>query len=137
MSDDSSDSPNDACRTGIGPESFGFTSKDGSYTGPNDQITCEQKCFNARHGFYPRSSAYIHRPEVLESNFYAWRVTGDVKYLERAKHAVESFNKHLQVSGGYAGLWNVDSVSGNKIDDTESFWFAETLKYLCVVLPKS
>jgi mannosyl-oligosaccharide alpha-1,2-mannosidase len=71
------------------------------------------------------------RPEVLESNFYAWRATGDVKYLDRATQAVRSFKKYLKTpSGGYAGLWDVNSVVSDRIDDQESFWFAEVLKYL-------
>lgn len=89
-----------------------------------------QLASNVLHGFYPRSSAYIHRPEVLESNFYAWRVTGEQKYLDRAVSAVKSFKKYLQVSGGYAGLYDVNDPLKGRVDDTESFWFAETLKYL-------
>jgi len=72
---------------------------------------------------------------VLESNFYAWRVTGDPKYLDRAKKAAENFREHLRVTGGgYAGLWDVDDVKRGQIDDTESFWYAEVLKYLYVSL---
>lgn len=72
------------------------------------------------------ASDYILRPEVLESNFYAWRSTGDTKYLDRAASAVESLKKYLpQPSGGYAGLNDVDDPSAGFIDDQESFWFAE------------
>ena len=72
---------------------------------------------------------------MLESNFYAWRVTGDPKYLDRAKKAAENFREHLRVTGGgYAGLWDVDDVKRGQIDDTESFWYAEVLKYLYVSL---
>ncbi|KAF8230305.1 hypothetical protein L208DRAFT_126379 [Tricholoma matsutake] len=52
--------------TGIGPES------------PT------QLAFNRKNDFCITSSVYILRPEVLESNFYAFRVTGDTKYLNRA-----------------------------------------------------
>ena len=108
----------------------GFITEEGSYTGPSDTITDEQLDFYNKTGFYPRSTAYIHRPEVLESNFYAWRVTGDTKYLERALSAVRSFNKYLRIPSGYPGVWNVNQPGGGLIDDMESFWFAETLKYL-------
>jgi mannosyl-oligosaccharide alpha-1,2-mannosidase len=116
--------------TGIGPEAFAFISNDGNYTG--SAITAAQQAFYDKHGFYINSGApyYILRPEVLESNFYAWRTTGDVKYLSRAASAVQSFNKYLKTKTGYAGLENVDDVSKGQIDDTESFWFAEVLKYL-------
>jgi mannosyl-oligosaccharide alpha-1,2-mannosidase len=68
---------------------------------------------------------------VLESNFYAYRATGDVKYQQRAQAALASFNRVLKVNNAYAGINNVNSRSGGGfIDDTESFFFAEVLKYL-------
>jgi mannosyl-oligosaccharide alpha-1,2-mannosidase len=92
--------------------------------------SADQLSFYLDHGFYITSSYYILRPEVLESNFYAWRVTGDEKYLSRAEAAVASFRKHLRVDeGGYVGLFDVMDPS-RKVDDTESFWYAEVLKYL-------
>ena len=122
-------------RTGIGPEIFAFSSADGDYTGGSPP-TPAQTAFYKEHGFYITAPDYILRPEVLESNFYAWRVTGDSKYVVRAAQAMESFKKYLQVeSKGYAGIYNVtDNGSSGEaramVDDTESFWFAEVLKYL-------
>jgi mannosyl-oligosaccharide alpha-1,2-mannosidase len=69
---------------------------------------------------------------VLESNFHAWRVTGDTKYLDRAAGAIASFNKYLPATVAFAGLNDVNSANGGLIDDMESFWFAEVLKYLYV-----
>ncbi|KAJ6588148.1 glycoside hydrolase family 47 protein [Mycena capillaripes] len=115
--------------TGIGPEAFAFISSDGSYTGGNG-ISASQRAFYNQHGYYITSSSYIMRPEVLESNMHAWRVTGDTKYLDRAASAIDSFNKFLPATVAFAGLNNVNSVNGGLIDDMESFWFAEVLKYL-------
>ncbi|KAF6757956.1 glycoside hydrolase [Ephemerocybe angulata] len=123
--------------TGIGPDSFGFISEDGSFTGPGDVISDEQLAFNNKTGFYPRGAAYVLRPEVLESNFYAWRATGDTKYLDRAVSAYKSFNTYLRFSSGFAGLGDVNQPLGGYIDDTESFWFAETLKYLYLTFDDS
>lgn len=68
---------------------------------------------------------------MLESNFYAYRVTGDTKYLDRAAFAVARFNEWLATpDGGFVGLVDVNNPGGDKVDDTESFWFAEVLKYL-------
>ncbi|EJD51241.1 seven-hairpin glycosidase [Auricularia subglabra TFB-10046 SS5] len=115
--------------TGIGPEGFAFIGKDGNYTGRD--ITPEQIAFNDKHGFYIRSSAYILRPEVMESNFYAWRATGNTKYLDNAAAFVKQLQARLrQKNGGYAGINNVDDVNTSFIDDTESFFFAEVVKYL-------
>ncbi|KAI3600436.1 glycoside hydrolase family 47 protein [Moniliophthora roreri] len=116
--------------TGIGPEGFAFISQDSLST--LDAISPEQKAFNAQHGFFITSSGYILRPEVLESNFYAWRATGNELYLDRAARAIISFNKYLNVgtSGGFSGLKDANNFSAGRDDHTESFWFAEVLKYL-------
>ncbi|KAI3600439.1 glycoside hydrolase family 47 protein [Moniliophthora roreri] len=118
--------------TGIGPEVFRYFTTNRTDPSNAREITREQSAFNAKHGFYITAADYILRPEVLESNFYGWRVTGDPKYLDRAASAVKSFNTYLvaKQSGGYAGLNDVDNPKQGQIDDTESFWFAEVLKYL-------
>ena len=116
-------------RTGIGPELFAYVSSDGNFTGGNPP-SVDQEAFYNQHGYYITTSDYIQRPEFLESNFYAYRVTGDNKYLERAESAINSFNRFLQTPTGYAGLNDVNDVASTLIDDTQSFWFAEVLKYL-------
>ncbi|KAF8889712.1 glycoside hydrolase family 47 protein [Infundibulicybe gibba] len=115
--------------TGIGPETFSFISADGDFTGGGDPSP-DQLAFNAKHGFYITTPDYILRPEVLESNFYAFRATGDTKYLDRAASAVNSFNTFLRTKTGFVGLDDVNNKNSTLIDDTESFWFAEVLKYL-------
>ncbi|KAG6919821.1 hypothetical protein DXG01_000326 [Tephrocybe rancida] len=116
--------------TGIGPEAFAFVSDDGGYTGSKDPITDEQEWFNLEHGFYITAADYILRPEVLESNFYAWRITGNTKYLTNAESAIKAFDRYLSVNGAYSGIWDVNNRDSERIDDMESFWFAEVLKYL-------
>jgi len=116
--------------TGIGMEQFGYFSSDGNFTGATP--TADDLAFYAEHGFflYPGAEYYLMRPEVLESNFYAWRVTGDTKYLDRASSAIASFSKWLKAPAGFAGIWNTNESDSGFIDDMESFWFAEVLKYL-------
>ncbi|KAF4583556.1 maturation of Asn-linked oligosaccharides protein [Pleurotus pulmonarius] len=116
--------------TGIGPETFAYISDDGSFTGSSNSPSAAQLAFNAQHGFYITGADYILRPEVLESNFYAWRATGDTKYLDNAAAAIDSFNKFLPATVGFAGINDVNNPNSTKIDDTQSFWFAEVLKYL-------
>jgi len=115
-------------QTGIGPEAFEFIAADGI----NSEPDTAQLDFYNEHGFWITTSDYIQRPEVLESNFYAWRATGDTKYLDRAASAIESFQNFLVASetNGYAGLNDVNNIAAGLQDDTESFWFAEVLKYL-------
>ncbi|KAJ3988366.1 glycoside hydrolase family 47 protein [Lentinula detonsa] len=119
--------------TGIGPETFAFIAQDGTFSQP----TAQELAFYQEHGFWITSttlgpSDYIQRPEVLESNFYAWRATGDTKYLDRAASAITSFQKFLvaKETNGFAGLNDVNDFNAGLEDDTESFWFAEVLKYL-------
>ncbi|KAG6901598.1 hypothetical protein C0995_010159 [Termitomyces sp. Mi166 len=121
--------------TGIGPEGFAYVSEDGGYIG-DETLTAEQLEFNAQHGFYPTASYYILRPEVLESNFYAWRTTGDPKFIARAASALDSFTRYLSFDQTYSGIWNVNNKNSKRINDMESFWFAEVLKYLTFDDPK-
>jgi mannosyl-oligosaccharide alpha-1,2-mannosidase len=68
------------------------------------------------------------RPEVMESNFIAWRVTGDRKYYDRAVETYKAFQTHLRAPVGYAGIKDIRELNSEKIDDCESFWYAEVLK---------
>lgn len=124
--------------TGIGPESFAYISSDGNYTG-NGAPTPQQLAFYKKHGFYISTGGtdYILRPEVLESNFYAWRVSGKTKYLDNAVAAIASFNKYLPATVAFSGISDVTSADSPKYDDMASFWFAEVLKYLWVDFPSS
>ncbi|EPT00562.1 hypothetical protein FOMPIDRAFT_59833 [Fomitopsis schrenkii] len=116
--------------TGIGPEVFAYFSSDGNYTGSSPSNG--DLAFYNRNGFFvqPGGSDYYLRPEVLESNFYAWRITGDPKYVQRAADAVDAFLTYLPTTVAYAGINDVDSTDSTFIDDMQSFWFAEVLKYL-------
>ena len=116
-------------RTGIGPEAFAYFSSDGNYTGSTPSTA--QCAFYNQHGFFITTSYYYMRPEVLESNFYAYRLTGDVKYFNRAAAAVQSIETFLKTpTVAYAPINDVDATDSDFIDDMESFWFAEVLKYL-------
>ncbi|KAF8551640.1 glycoside hydrolase family 47 protein [Imleria badia] len=115
--------------TGIGPEEFAYISSDGNYTGGSPP-TADQIQFYNEHGYYITVSDYILRPEVLESNFYAWRATGNTKYLDNAASAIQSFQKYLPTTVAYTGINDVNNATSSKIDDMESFWFGEVLKYL-------
>lgn len=126
--------------TGIGPEAFAYFSNKGNIT--EQTVTPDDLAFYNEHGFFIQSGAsyYLQRPEVLESNFYAWRVTGDTKYLDRAASAIGSFQKFLTDPGiaGFAPIQDVTNTNKTPdtnyyMDDTQSFWFAEVLKYLCVI----
>ena len=73
---------------------------------------------------------YILRPEAAESFFILHQLTGKSMYREWGWTMFQSFEKHLRVEHGYAALRDVRSASSGYLDRMESFWIAETLKYL-------
>jgi len=119
-------------RTGVGPESFGYAGPQWQFTNPIDPSEDDRAFYN-KTGFYIRNGEYYLRPEVLESNFYAYRVTGDSKYLVRAEQALDNYIKYVMIhpNNGPAALEDVNnSTTPYRLDESESFWYAETLKYL-------
>ena len=81
--------------------------------------------------FEVTSPYYILRPENIESAFYLYRKTKDSKYLEMGKTFFDSIDKYCKVDEGYTALKNV--MSKQKMDSMQSFFLAETLKYLYLI----
>lgn len=73
---------------------------------------------------------YILRPEVVESYFVMWRLTHDTKYREWGWEVVRALEEHCRVHDGYSGIKNVYACQVEKDDVMQSFFPAETLKYL-------
>ena len=70
---------------------------------------------------------YPLRPEIVESTWYLYRLTGDPRYRAMGQQLFEDFVRHCRTRDGYAALDSV--VTMKKADDMESFLFAETFKY--------
>lgn len=66
----------------------------------------------------------LQRPETVESLFYMWRITGDVKYREWGWEMFKSFMNHTAVpeGGGFSSLSNANKVPPVMRDNMESFW---------------
>lgn len=71
--------------------------------------------------------AYHLRPEIVESTYYLYTLTGDEKYQQMGKTFWEDFVKYCRTEAGYAVLKSV--VTKEKEDRMHSFLFAETFKY--------
>ena len=74
------------------------------------------------------SPQYPLRPEIIESAYYLYHYTRDEKYLEMGKTFLDDLVKYCRTDDGFAELKNV--VTKEKDDNMESFFLAETLKYL-------
>ncbi len=71
------------------------------------------------------------RPETVESLFVLWRVTGQEKYREWGWQIFQAFERHCRVSGGgYSSIKDVTMMPARHSGKMESFFTAETLKYL-------
>lgn len=104
-----------------------------------DAKALEASCYKMWHTFgiepevidYSNMTAvvkdYVLRPENLESAYYLYHYTHNPVYLERAKDMFDSIVKYCRTPAGFASLKNVETKE--KMDDMESFFLAETLKY--------
>lgn len=102
--------------------------------------------FGLGGGFAPNPDAKhsLLRPETVESLFILHRLTGKAYYREAGWRIFTALERHARVqSGGYANLHNADYPlspeqqagqwspgKANQDDKMESFFTAETLKYL-------
>lgn len=74
------------------------------------------------------------RPEVLETWYYAYRATKDPKYPEWAWSAFQAINRVCKTETGFSAISNVNAPDGGeKLDQQESFVFAEVLKYIYLI----
>jgi len=110
-------------------------------------LSPEDVVFDENDEMVSGSNEYMLRPEVIESLFYLWRFTHDELYRDKAWQIFQSIVTHCRVpTGGYSGLRNVLTLKGEDAlqydkmsqvsgdakytNNMESFWIAETLKYL-------
>ncbi len=71
---------------------------------------------------------YALRPEIIESAYYLFYFTKDLRYVEMGKKFFQDLRKYCRTGGGYAALKSVQTKE--KKDRMESYFLAETLKYL-------
>ncbi|CAF0851292.1 unnamed protein product [Adineta steineri] len=102
--------------TGLGPEGFHF-----------ERVDVEAKSLRDNEKYY------ILRPEAIEAWFYLWRSTHDQIYRDWAWDALISIEKYCRVEGGYSGIRDVYAETVSHDDVQQSFFIAETLKYLLLI----
>lgn len=102
-----------------------------------------------------REPKYILRPEALESVFIMYRITGDVQYQDAAWKMFQAIEAATATEFGNSAIRDVtvDPARVKKEDSmevrmliilsrkfanfTQSFWMAETLKYLYLIFSPS
>jgi len=78
---------------------------------------------------------YPLRPEIIESAYYLYHATHDPKYLAMGQTFQDSLTRYCRTDDGFAALKDVRTKQ--KEDAMESFFFAETLKYLYLIFAPS
>lgn len=91
-------------------------------------LSPETITFN-QNGFNPGVLSYLQRPEVVESIFILYRLTKDPKYQKWNYEIFQAIRRVCRVENGYSGLNNIYQEN-SKDDFQQSFFLAETLKYL-------
>lgn len=81
---------------------------------------------------------YGQRPEVIESIFYMWRLTHDIKYRQWSFEIATAIERHTRMDhlggDGYSGIRNIYHDRHLEFNDLQdSFYLAETLKYLYII----
>lgn len=71
---------------------------------------------------------YALRPEIIESAYYLHHFTKDPRYLQMGQTFFDALIRYCKTDTGYAALSSV--AKKEKKDAMESFFLAETLKYL-------
>lgn len=129
----------DSTPSKIGPEAWSWIPKYGYDYPIYSPKTSREKGEWRMSGFWSTDARYRGRSEYVESLFYAHRITGEARFREWAWDAFQAMDKHCKAPYGYAQLADVYKVEpgqwsgegkGRWIDMQESYWAAETLKYM-------
>eukprot|EP01126_Amoeba_proteus_P048577 TRINITY_DN5626_c0_g2_i1.p2 TRINITY_DN5626_c0_g2~~TRINITY_DN5626_c0_g2_i1.p2 ORF type:complete len:117 (-),score=15.61 TRINITY_DN5626_c0_g2_i1:70-420(-) len=81
-------------------------------------------------GFKNRAAHYLLRPETVESLFVLYRQTGDKMYQDWGWSIFRALEMYCKTEAGFSGILNVGSVRTTQDNKLQSFFLAETLKYL-------
>ncbi|KAJ5681979.1 uncharacterized protein N7477_001919 [Penicillium maclennaniae] len=78
---------------------------------------------------------YNLRPEIIESIFMLYRVTGREDLLDTAWESFKTIENATRVENGNAGLLDMtdDQEGTGHIDLMQSYWMAQTLKYFYLI----
>ncbi|KAK4479223.1 hypothetical protein RD792_014734 [Penstemon davidsonii] len=105
------------------------------YESTQTKLAGENYFFSSGKDMSVGTSWNILRPETVESLFYLFRLTGNKTYQEWGWNIFQAFEKNSRIETGYVGLKDVNT--GAKDNMMQSFFLAETLKYLYLLFSPS
>lgn len=79
---------------------------------------------------------FLLRPEAIESIFILYRITGDSALQDAAWRMFTAITNATETQVAHSAIEDVmveDASSTKKLDECESFWMAETLKYFYLI----
>jgi len=89
---------------------------------------------NSSNSVQVTSPEYKLRPEVIESWYYAYRATKDLKYREWAWSAFKAIISVCKTESAYSAISDVNAVNGGKeLDEMDSGFMAQVLKYVWLI----
>ncbi|OAF65252.1 hypothetical protein A3Q56_07035, partial [Intoshia linei] len=83
-----------------------------------------------------KPKSYLLRPEFYESNFYLYELTKNEKYIDNAIDALYNLNMYARGSCGFSSISNV-FIFPAYTDNMDSYFLAETIKYIYLVFENS
>lgn len=80
---------------------------------------------------------YLLRPEAIESVFIMYRVTGEQYWVEQGWKMFKSIVAATKTPLAHSAIDNVMDPIPKHVDEMESFWLAETLKYFYLLFSET
>jgi mannosyl-oligosaccharide alpha-1,2-mannosidase len=77
------------------------------------------------------------RPEAIESVFILYRITGDQYWVDSGWDMFKSIQAQTETKIAHSAIDNVLGGAPNQVDEMESFWLAETLKYFYLLFSET
>jgi mannosyl-oligosaccharide alpha-1,2-mannosidase len=76
-----------------------------------------------------QDARYLLRPEAIESVFILYRISGDSYWTDSGWNMFKAIQAHTETAIAHSAINDVLSPAPVQVDEMESFWLAETLKY--------
>ena len=80
---------------------------------------------------------YLLRPEAIESVFIMYRITGEQYWMEAGWKMFKSIVAATKTDLAHSAIENVMDPIPKQVDEMESFWLAETLKYFYLLFSET